>query len=255
MAWRSSGNSNADLIDKMVKNGLINSPKVAEAMRKVDRKNYVPDPEWAYEDSPQRIGFGATISAPHMHAHACENLLPFLPSAQPQSSSEGSIRGSILDVGSGSGYLTAVFHRLAPHATVVGIDHIQGLVDQSITNLKKDGVTVDAPSHDGAGSQNGHGANGQGGEGRVIMLCGDGRKGAPEYAPYSIIHVGAAAPQIPQLLIEQLAKPGRMFIPVGEGSQDIWQIDKDAQGEVTRKKLFGVMYVPLTDADKQWRGV
>ncbi|WVQ98713.1 protein-L-isoaspartate O-methyltransferase [Kwoniella sp. CBS 9459] len=252
MAWRSSGTSNTDLIDKMVKNGLINSPKVAEAMRKVDRKNYVPDPTWAYEDSPQRIGFGATISAPHMHAHACENLLPFLPSAQPDA--EGSVRGSILDVGSGSGYLTAVFHRLAPHATVVGIDHIQGLVDQSITKLKKDGVSVEPSSRDGQ-SQNGRLAEGGALRGRVVISCGDGRKGAPEYAPYSIIHVGAAAPEIPRPLIEQLAKPGRMFIPVGEGSQDIWQIDKDAHGEVIKKKLFGVMYVPLTDADKQWRGV
>ncbi|OCF36560.1 protein-L-isoaspartate O-methyltransferase [Kwoniella heveanensis CBS 569] len=234
MAWRSSGSSNADLIDKMAKNGLINSSKVAEAMRKVDRKNYVPDPTWAYEDSPQRIGFGATISAPHMHAHACENLLPFLPSAERDR--EGTASRSILDVGSGSGYLCAVFHHLAPHSTVVGIDHIQGLVDQSISNLKADGVSARKG-------------------GRVIVLCGDGRKGEPEYAPYSIIHVGAAAPQIPQPLIEQLAKPGRMFIPVGEGSQDIWQIDKDAQGAVTKKKLFGVMYVPLTDADKQWRGV
>ena len=84
-------------------------------MRKVDRRNYVLDVRSAYEDSPQyvakslmfgaeesswvsrRIGFGATISAPHMHAHACENLLPLLPAADQRG-------GAILDVGSGSGY-------------------------------------------------------------------------------------------------------------------------------------------------------
>lgn len=77
-------------------------------MKKVDRANYVPAKESAYEDSPQsvpshfnkltnrRIGYGATISAPHMHAHAAENLLSSLPSADSG--------GAILDVGSGSGY-------------------------------------------------------------------------------------------------------------------------------------------------------
>ncbi|WWC69479.1 protein-L-isoaspartate O-methyltransferase [Kwoniella pini CBS 10737] len=231
MAWMSSGKSNEDLIDKMVKNGLINSPQIAEAMRKVDRKNYVPDQSYAYEDSPQRIGFGATISAPHMHAHACENLLSFLPIVNSPHT------GAILDVGSGSGYLTAVLHRLAPTATIVGIDHIQGLVDQSIKNLQKDEIPL-ASDTDKSG---------------VFMICGDGRKGSPRHAPFSVIHVGAAAPQIPEALIDQLAKPGRMFIPVGEGSQDIWQIDKSESGEVHKKKLFGVMYVPLTDAEKQWK--
>ncbi|WWC90062.1 protein-L-isoaspartate O-methyltransferase [Kwoniella dendrophila CBS 6074] len=233
MAWRSSGRTNSELINNMVKNELILSPQITEAMRKVDRKNYVPDPYYAYEDSPQQIGYGATISAPHMHAHACKNLLSFLPVANSPHT------GAILDVGSGSGYLTAVLHHLAPDSLVVGIDHIQGLVDQSIKNLQKDGVPL-APGKDGKGG--------------VIMLCGDGRKGSPEHAPFSIIHVGAAAPVIPQPLIDQLAKPGRMFIPVGEGSQDIWQIDKSESGQVTKTKLFGVMYVPLTDAAKQWRG-
>ncbi|WRT67107.1 protein-L-isoaspartate O-methyltransferase [Kwoniella shivajii] len=231
MAWMSSGRTNAELIDKMSRNGLINSSQVAEAMRKVDRKNYVPDTAYAYEDSPQRIGFGATISAPHMHAHACENLLSFLPVADSPHT------GAILDVGSGSGYLTAVLHHLAPHSVVVGIDHIQGLVDQSIINLKKDGIPL-GPGEDGRGG--------------VMMICGDGRNGSPKYAPFSIIHVGAAAPIIPEPLIDQLAKPGRMFIPVGEGTQDIWQIDKSQSGEITKTKLFGVRYVPLTDANKQW---
>ncbi|WWD15883.1 protein-L-isoaspartate O-methyltransferase [Kwoniella shandongensis] len=230
MAWMSSGRTNAELIDKMVNNGLITSTRVAEAMRNVDRKNYVPDKSYAYEDSPQRIGYGATISAPHMHAHACENLLPLLPADSPKP-------GAILDVGSGSGYLTAVFHHLSPQSLIIGIDHLQPLVDQSLTNLKQDGIKVGKQS-DGSG---------------VIIFCGDGRKGSKENGPFSVIHVGAAAPTLPEALVEQLDKPGRMFIPVGEFSQDIWQIDKDVNGEVTKKKLFGVRYVPLTDPHKQWR--
>ncbi|RXK36442.1 protein-L-isoaspartate O-methyltransferase [Tremella mesenterica] len=184
-------------------------------MRKVDRKNYVPDLRGAYEDSPQKIGYNATISAPHMHAHACENLLALLPPAD--------IGGAILDVGSGSGYLTAVLHHLAPHATVVGIDHLPQLVSLAKENLTKDGVKLGVE------------------KGGVEIVCGDGRLGYPPHAPYQIIHVGAAAPEIPQALIDQLAKPGRMFIPVGEHTQDIWQVDKDEHGIITRTKLFGVM--------------
>ncbi|KIS00711.1 protein-L-isoaspartate O-methyltransferase [Cryptococcus deuterogattii 2001/935-1] len=140
--------------------------------------------------------------------------------------------------------ITAVFHYLSPKSLVVGIDHIQGLVSQSIRNLANDGVQVlDKHKIEGGG---------------VLMLCGDGRKGSKEYAPFTVIHVGAAAPEYPQELVDQLAKPGRMFIPVGRGSQgtsffrgfevrfligesDVWQIDKSVNGDVTKKKLFGVM--------------
>lgn len=70
----------------------------------------------------------------------------------------------------------------------------------------------------------------------------EGREG-----PYDVIHVGAAAPTLPEPLVEQLASPGRMFIPVGTDIQSILQVDKDEKGNVTKTKLFGVMYVPLTD--------
>ncbi|RSH78125.1 uncharacterized protein EHS24_002581 [Apiotrichum porosum] len=223
----SRARTNAELVDRMVGKGLITSLRVAEALKGVDRKNYVPSDWAAYEDSPQRIGFNATISAPHMHAHACENLLTHLDAAND---TEG---GAVLDVGSGSGYLTAVLHRLAPRATVIGIDHLQGLADLARTNLAKDGVTIGPAS-------------------KIDIVCGDGRKGWPAHAPYQVIHVGAAAPSIPDALVDQLAAPGRMFIPVGVVEQDIWQVDKDASGAVIRKKLFGVMYVPLTDKEKQW---
>lgn len=232
MAWRSHGTTNVELIDKLTKNGLINSPIVAEAMKKVDRGNYVVDRRDAYRDAPQSIGYKATISAPHMHAHATENLLQFL---QPGM--------KVLDVGSGSGYLCGVLHHLVSpsgdekQGKVVGIDHIPQLVDMSIANLRKDGLKVD----DDAGS-------------RILMVCGDGRKGYPQEAPYDAIHVGAAAPILPQELVDQLAKPGRMFIPVdddeGWGGQSIWQVDKDAEGNVNKQRLFGVQYVPLTDAPK-----
>jgi len=192
-------------------------------MKAVDRANYVPRSEEAYEDSPQAIGHEATISAPHMHAYAAEHLLPYL---RPGS--------KVLDVGSGSGYLVAVLHELvSPGGKVVGIDHIQELVDTSVENLKQDG-REDALK-----------------KGEIVMITGDGRLGYPEGGPYDAIHVGAAAATVPEDLLNQLARPGRMFIPVGVYLQYIEQIDKDEQGNIHKEKVMGVRYVPLTDRETQ----
>ena len=126
MAWMSSGNSNGDLIARLKRNGIIQTPSVEAAMRKVDRKNYCPyNP---FQDSPQSIGYGATISAPHMHAHALELLKDHLR--------EGA---TALDVGSGTGYLTACMaHMIGESGCSVGIEHIKELNDQAIKNVEKD---------------------------------------------------------------------------------------------------------------------
>ena len=99
MAWRSSGATNDELVDNLRTNGVIEHADVAAAMKAVDRGFYVVKGTGnPYVDSPQGIGFGATISAPHMHAHCLEVLRPWLkPGAR------------VLDVGSGTGYLTALF--------------------------------------------------------------------------------------------------------------------------------------------------
>ncbi|EJD00174.1 protein-L-isoaspartate O-methyltransferase [Fomitiporia mediterranea MF3/22] len=233
MAYRCSGTTNQQLIANMRTSGLINSDIVEAAFKKVDRKNYVLDESDAYIDAPQPIKCNATISAPHMHAEATTNLLPFL---KPGS--------RVLDVGSGSGYTAAIFHQLVrsdslegagPSGKVVGIDHMTELVAWSIENLRKDGLGSALES------------------GEVEMVVGDGRKGWPAAAPYDAIHVGAAAPEIPKELIDQLKAPGRMFIPVGTGLQKIFQVDKDQAGNVTQKPLLDVMYVPLTDQATQAR--
>ncbi|KAL8825058.1 MAG: hypothetical protein Q9191_004645 [Dirinaria sp. TL-2023a] len=221
MAWISSGSSNKALIANLASNKLITSERVKTAMLGVDRAHYAP--ALPYQDSPQPIGFGATISAPHMHASACESLLPFLyPGAR------------VLDIGSGSGYLTHVLSKLLgdeSEGRVVGVDHIQGLVDLATGNMQK--------SDDGKKILS---------NGKVKFVKADGRKGWAEEGPYDAIHVGAAATEAHPSLLDQLKAPGRMFIPVGDAySQYIWVIDKDETGKVQREKSFGVRYVPLTD--------
>ncbi|GHJ86454.1 hypothetical protein NliqN6_2856 [Naganishia liquefaciens] len=228
MAWTCTGRSNEELIDKLRKAGLINSRRVASAMSQTDRRHYVPEKEYAYQDSPQPIGFNATISAPHMHAHALEDLEDFLRPGM-----------RVLDVGCGSGYLTAVMHRMVSptdsdiKGTVIGIDHLSGLTDLSVRNLKNDGVET---------------GSGKG----IEIVTGDGRNGWSLGAPYDAIHVGAAASTLPPALVDQLKSPGRMFIPVGSSEQAIWRVDKAKDGTLTKTELFGVRYVPLTDKKAQW---
>ena len=124
----------------------------------------------------------ATISAPHMHASAAESLLPYL---HPTS--------KVLDIGSGSGYLTHVLANLVePDGKVVGVDHIQGLVDLATNNMAKspEGKELLASK-------------------RVQFVKADGRKGWAEGGPYDAIHVGAAAKEAHNILVEQLKAPGR----------------------------------------------
>ncbi|CAG8538175.1 10493_t:CDS:10 [Ambispora leptoticha] len=214
MAWLSSAGSNEGLINNLKAADIIKSSRVVAAMKAVDRGNYVKT--GPYQDSPQQIGYGATISAPHMHGYALESLEKFL---QPGA--------KVLDVGSGSGYLTACMAEMVgPEGTAIGIEHIPELVNLAEKNVRKD--------HPEFLDSN-----------RVKFIQGDGREGYPEDGPYDCIHVGAAAPKTPQALIDQL------FIPVGVYSQNIYQIDKDKDGVITKQPLMGVMYVPLTDAEKQ----
>lgn len=81
----------------------------------------------------------------------------------------------------------------------------------------------------------------------------DGRLGWPEEAPYDAIHVGAAAPEIPPALIEQLKPGGRMVIPVGNIFQDLKVVDKNSDGSVSIRTETSVRYVPLTSRDAQLR--
>ncbi|KAK4225703.1 protein-L-isoaspartate O-methyltransferase [Podospora fimiseda] len=242
MAWRSSGTTNASLIENLCQNKMISSPIVKSAFLAVDRAHYAPS--GPYQDSPQPIGWHATISAPHMHATAVENLLPFiLPNEK------NGFKPRVLDIGSGSGYLTHVLGELVGEGgVVVGVEHIEELRGLGEGNV---GKSVEGRSMLG--------------EGRVRFRKGDGRLGWEEEGEgiggkegWDAIHVGASAKEVHGELVEQLKRPGRMFIPVdderieGEGGvgQHVWCVDKDKDGGVRKRKLFGVRYVPLTDAPR-----
>jgi len=243
MSWRSHGTTTNDSLIDALENKLIKSPaSVGKAMRKVDRKCYVLErdkSESAYRDHPLGIGANATISAPHMHAMCLELSREYL-----KDSEDGRGNGRVLDVGSGSGYLVACFAEMLLASSsskegagnvVVGIEHIDSLVERSIKNLTEDGK--------GEMIKNGS----------ITIVKGDGRLGYEASAPYALIHVGAAAPEVPSALLSQLASPGRLIIPVGgeNESQSLMVIDKNEDGEIEYRDEMGVVYVPLTDEEHQ----
>ncbi|KAJ5766409.1 Protein-L-isoaspartate(D-aspartate) O-methyltransferase, partial [Penicillium nucicola] len=236
MAWYCSGSTNTELIENLFKAELIQNERVKKAMLGVDRAHYAPSRP--YSDSPQPIGHGATISAPHMHGHACEYLIDYLKPGF-----------RVLDIGSGSGYLTHVLANLVTDPSgneapghVIGIDHIPELTDLARDNMNK--------SDEGRELQASN---------KVEFITADGRLGWKQGAPYDAIHVGAAAEKLHPTLVDQLRAPGRMFIPVESehdgsvrgsltGGQYIWVVDKQEDGSVHQKKVFQVSYVPLTNA-------
>ncbi|GMT11050.1 hypothetical protein PFISCL1PPCAC_2347, partial [Pristionchus fissidentatus] len=223
MAWRCNGRSNAEMVEALRDAGLITSRRVEEAMMAVDRGDFAPNQP--YRDSPQGIGYHATITAPHMHANALERLHEHL--------FEGA---KALDVGSGSGYLTAAMAvMVGPRGKVVGIEHIPQLVEMGRRNIEK---------------HHGHLLR----SGCIELVEGDGRVGKPIDGGYNAIHVGAAAPTIPMELVRQLADGGRMVVPVGTSSehQDFIQIDREGD-QFRQRKLHGVIYVPLTSREEQLR--
>ena len=141
--------------------------------------------------------------------------------------------GKVLDVGSGTGYLTAILaHMVGTSGQVVGIEHIPELLQMAIDKTRKhQQALLDS--------------------GRLRYVQGDGRQGHAEGGPYDAIHVGAAAPTLPMALIEQLAPGGRLVISVGQQQQELMVYDKQQDGRVIERSAMSVIYVPLTSREYQ----
>ena len=209
-----------DLVRRLRSNGYIKTDAMERAFRTVPREEFVhPDARnHAYRDSPLPIGLGQTISAPHMCVIMCEalNLKPGL---------------KVLEVGAGSGYHAALCAEMvAPKTTqtpghVYTIEIVTGLIEFAKGNLERTGYTN-----------------------RVTLIHADGSIGLPEYAPFDRILVAAAAPSIPEPLIEQLSPGGIMLIPVGGKGffQELMMVEKDKEGKIVQRRWGGVAFVPLT---------
>ena len=199
--------------DRMVRTQLaargITDPAVLQAMASVPRELFVP-PELtaqAYEDTPLPIGHGQTISQPYIVARMTEDL---------------ALQGmeKVLDVGTGSGYQTAILSLLAER--VFSIERDEHLFRQAADRLQT------------LGFQN------------VTCLHGDGWEGSPGEAPFQGILVAAAARKRPQALMEQLDEGGRLIVPLEEagGEQTLFKIQRQSD-RWTEEGLTMVRFVPL----------
>ncbi len=187
----------------------VRDPRVLAAMRKVPRHLFIGSAERAraYEDEPVPIGDNQTISQPYIVALMTE-LLALAPG------------GRVLEIGTGSGYQSAVLAELARE--VYSIEILPELARAAGEKLKEAGY------------------------GNVVVREGDGYRGWPEHAPFDGIIVTAAPERIPQPLLDQLAPGGRMVIPVGGFFQELKVFTKDKDGRVTEKGIIPVRFVPMT---------
>jgi protein-L-isoaspartate(D-aspartate) O-methyltransferase len=185
--------------------------RVIEAMKQVPRHEFLPANlrYLAYENGPAPIGSGQTISQPYIVA-----LMTDLLNTKPTD--------IILEIGTGSGYQAAVLSKLVTR--VYSIEIIEELATRAGNRLKK-------PAYN-----------------NVVVCNDDGYFGWPEYAPFDGIIVTAAAPHIPQPLIDQLKAGARLVIPVGlpYRYQELMLVEKKPNGEIEIKTILGVSFVPLT---------
>ena len=199
-----------EMVELQLRRRGIRSEVVLEAMARVPRHAFVPQGQrhLAYADSALPIGSGQTISQPYMVAAMTEAL-------------ELPAEARVLEVGTGSGYQTAVLAELA--AAVYTIERIAGLADTAGRVL------------DGLGYHN------------IAFRVGDGSLGWPEEAPFDGILVTAGAPEVPPPLMDQLGDGACLVIPVGSGiDQDLYQIRRFGQ-EFEKRFITRCRFVPLID--------
>lgn len=185
----------------------VRDPAVLAAMAKVPRHAFVPEGlrRHAYADEPLPIGQGQTISQPYIVAYMTEALR---------------LKGgeSVLEVGTGSGYQTAVLAEIA--GTVFTVEIVEKLALRARAALEALGYA------------------------NIRYRIGDGAAGWPEEAPFDAITVTAAAAKLPAALEDQLAVGGRMILPVGTDAQELVLVVREPAG-LRRESLLPVRFVPL----------
>jgi protein-L-isoaspartate(D-aspartate) O-methyltransferase len=194
------------MVDSQLRCRGIRDERVLSAMARVPRHLFVSEDQQqeAYEDRPLAIPEGQTVSQPYIVAVTLDAL-----SIQPGH--------RVLEIGTGSGYQTALLAEIARE--VYSVERYPLLADEARARL--------------AGCNN------------VTIIVGDGSQGLPEQAPFNVIVVSAAAPKIPQPLLDQLADGGRMVIPVGPSAGQRLELVFKHDGHVRVGTLEGCRFVPM----------
>ena len=195
--------------DQIIKRG-IQDQRVLDIMGSVDRQKFVPEEyaQSANDDGALPIGYGQTISQPFIVAFMSENL-------------KIDASHKVLEIGTGSGYQSAVLSNLCNH--VYTIEIIDELAKEASSRLKEFGYN------------------------NITVHSGDGYKGLPEEAPFDRIMVTAAPKEIPEILVEQLSEGGMMILPMGEefDIQHLWVVTKEGDGSIKKEKVLPVRFVPM----------
>jgi protein-L-isoaspartate(D-aspartate) O-methyltransferase len=188
----------------------ISHQAVLRAMEEVPRENFVAANfvDSAYADQALPIECGQTISQPFVVAYMTEQL-------------EVGPHHRVLEIGTGSGYQAAILSRLARE--VVTVERYRTLAETARDRLSALGIT------------------------NVTVRVGDGMVGAPDLAPFDRIMITAAAEDVPEALVAQLASGGKMVLPVGprHDAQYLTKLTKQPDGKLTREQLIAVRFVPL----------
>lgn len=197
-----------EMVENQIKSRGVTDERVLEALRKVPRHVFIQENHQseAYADHPLPIGSGQTISQPYIVALMTEHL---------------GLRGEekVLEIGTGSGYQAAILSALA--GEVHSVERVPELAEKARNNLSRVGVL------------------------NVSVHVGDGTLGWPEEAPYDGIIITAGTPAMPEGLIDQLAEGGRLVAPVGSRWRQTLELWIKREGEIEKRELLPVVFVPL----------
>ncbi|HXU17820.1 MAG TPA: protein-L-isoaspartate(D-aspartate) O-methyltransferase [Terriglobales bacterium] len=215
MKWSNSASYEEQrraMVERQLRARGIHDPRVLETMLQVPRHQFVA-PEFqvqAYADYPLPIGAEQTISQPFIIAVALQAL---------------GLTGteSVLEVGTGSGYQTALLARMARQ--VYSVERHAELAEKAHRTLRELGF------------------------GNIKISVRDGSQGWPDYSPYDAILVSAAAPSLPRSLVEQLGEGGKMVIPVGPAHAQELQLVRRKATQITSETVEGCRFVPLVGVE------